>query len=266
MKPIAKRISYLFIIAVVMFFQVSCAKKEESKFLSYQPPAEENPEVLIQKDIAAMKETVKHQDEFNGLYGYKAGRMNDMSVCDGLSMPSQCRKVAQVVTDMKALAQGECNVFMNEALRNIDFCNHLKNGSCFMLKDWQKKLCEGLYEGDYNILKQILNDPSFKQSNDPLTEKGLLEMFSIYAGFKNRGGISACRKLNPLLRGSDRYICEIVFGTGDVDAILDSIAQDMATAYVARKYKSLHLCRKIKDTEIKSACFDPRVTKLPDWD
>ncbi|MGD0335602.1 MAG: hypothetical protein ABSB18_00675 [Candidatus Omnitrophota bacterium] len=266
MNPIAKIISCFFIIAIVILSQASCAKKEESKFLSYQPPAEENPEALIQKDIVAMKETVKHQDEFNGLYGYKAGRMNDMSVCDGASIPSQCRKVAQVVTDMKALAQGECGVFMNGALRNIDFCNHLKNGTCFMLKDWQKKLCEGLYEGDYNILKQILNDPSFRQSNDPLTEKGLLYMFSVYMGFKNNEGIRGCGKLTPLLTGDRKFICEIVFGTGDVNAILDSIAQDMATAYIARKYKSLNLCSEIKDNEIKSACFDLKVTTLPDWD
>lgn len=213
----------------------------------------------IETEINTLKKSMKSSGYFYRLIAYKALRENNLSVCDTSGDRKKCISVMKELLDMRTLAEGKCDSIKKGLFREFDLCGRLKKGDCDTLFGWQKEMCNAFLKQEFSLLKQA-NDALTK--GEPDSDFGLLEKFAVFIGFKNYYSKMSCDTYGLQLSLPKQFICNVIFGTQDVNEILDKIALDVTLFSMAKRYGNSKLCGRITDGEIKKRCLDKTTTKV----
>lgn len=249
-------------VAVIVFSSVSSLTfaQEKTKTQPFFPSDESEGNLEIQ--IKGFKDSIKKEGYFSTLIAYKAVRNKNLSICNSSGDSGECMDAAEPLLKVRESAQGNCSVINEPELREL--CLGLKN-NCSELSGWMREMCEGFLKEDIKLLESATNSSDFaKIYGGKLNKDDVMVMLSCFLGSKYYDSKKACERFTSALPLSARYMCDVIFGTNDVDEILDKIAFDVAYFTVAKQYKNDRICNQIKDDELKKSCLDPRVGSIRD--
>lgn len=222
----------------------------------------------LDKEIKQIKENLIQQPRW---LAFKAAKKRDISICDSAENENSrkvCFEIAQFLRAVEVLANSPCDKLPYSQKEYADLCEALKKNNCSSLSSgYKRSVCDGLLTKDVKKIKAAFSDidaPNYVFDRDNRAEN----MLNLYNGFKNKSE-RACSKFtssNLLMRSS----CNMLFGDQKFEEQLDAISQDLA---YAQKYKECDkcvesgdtkYCSKIKDKDIKAACYDNSIKSLED--
>ena len=196
---------------------------------------------------------------YSVLLGYKAVRLGDLSVCNQAKYKSKCKDVMEVL-NIRRIAENECGLIKESSFKRI--CQRVNKGNCTGLSDWKKDMCEGLLNRDITLITQVVKSSGYRKSlsvrYEPDEEPAdtACEILACFSGF--RDGKDTCEFMlqnisKPDL--SDYFLCDIIFGKGDVDKILDGCMADLVFLQHAKLVKDKKICNFINNRYLKGKCL-----------
>lgn len=240
------------------FFSFAQEKKD---ILPFYP--ENKSDLGIETEIKSLKEAIKKDHYFSPLIAYKAVRQDDLSICNQAGDPLSCKQAAEDLFIVRRIAEGNCDLINKKSYRDI--CSKYKEKDCSMLSEWKKDACESFLRENIDLLERASTFPSYKKEQVSETSKSdRLTVMACFLGFKYYNSKMACEKFGSQLSMPKKFICEVIFGTNDVDEILDRIAYDVALFTYAKQYNYSKICDKIRNNYLKKSCLDPKITKIQD--
>ncbi|MEK6646223.1 MAG: hypothetical protein AABY84_06090 [Candidatus Firestonebacteria bacterium] len=213
------------------------------------------PPSAIETEINALKKSIKGFGYLSEFVAYKAVRENDLSICTQ-GGDQDCKEVAKECVRIRTFAEGSCDKLKDEKWRNI--CVQLKENNCSVFSDWKKDMCEGFLKEDITLIEKAYI--SLYGKKEKVNIDIARRLMAIFMGYKYYNSQTACEKFDSQIPLPGKLLCNVIFGTQDVDEILDRIARDVAVFTLAKQYGNSELCDRIKDSGIKKRCLDKAIT------
>ncbi len=260
LKSMLKKI--LFVFSFIFIFQLTFSQQKKvviflPKKLSVEKTEEKED---IEEKIKKEMEFIKNSKYYECFQKYIAVREDDLNVCE----TEDCRSSANGMLSMRYLGEGRCRDFVEEneeVFKDPEkVCIAFKNGNCSILSGWEKIFCEGVFNGDADLVLKAISFSPFENSG--VDRYDIIEMIAVFWGFKKYSCLACERYLKgeelPLCK---QFACEIIFSSDPKEKI-EKITRDIAIFNLSRKEKDKNLCELIENSKIKKACLNSYIKTL----
>lgn len=233
-----------FLLLVVLVFPASlCFSQDVGTFrpASGSDSSISLEEFELQDVIKTTSEQLKTTFWFDFIYACQAVRENDSSYCQQANNPGECASGVGRVKRIRDIAEGNIS-----SLRG-------KDGD--ILSAFDKRDASLLYKNS----KAILEFDDLEDAEQDI---------NIYHGFKHYSE-AACNRFKPISQGGSYegpMACKVLFGVKNPEAVIDSIALDLAYLQYAKEVKkNSDICERITDSVVRQACKGSEVKNLTDF-
>lgn len=203
--------------------------------------------------------------------GWKAGKLNSVSVCENCPDPKNCKEDMRVLTGLKALAEQDCSgdfAKSNKSFRSL--CSVLKN-NCAGVKEKEMRVCKAFVGNDSKTFAAIVNNERFFEtyfdvsSPTDFTVGSASLLMQLFFALKNNNE-EECVMLDQSVRSFwFQIICRIAVGNKNPDEIVAGIANDLYYFDKAKRSGAKDQCAEIKRKFIMNSCIGSSVNSLDEF-
>ena len=211
-----------------------------------------------EQEVRLTKETLRGSIDFQFVTLFLAVRDDNPEICRNLQEGAKwCEEKAKSMLRIKYEAEGKCDAITKPYAQNI--CKAYQNKACDTLAEKpHRDLCVAFLKDDLKLASDALDAiaGSQQERNDFYRQMGA------FFGYKYFRSKTACEKFSKGLKGKDAVMCEVLFDNKSSGEIADSLLNDFAYFYMAKRHNDQDFCEAIQRADIKKRCLDRQAATL----
>jgi hypothetical protein len=212
-----------------------------------------------ERELDATKGTLKGSMDFQFVTLFLAVRDDNPEICKNLQEGSKwCEEEAKSMLRIRYEAEGNCDKIDKAYAQNI--CKAYQNKACGTLTEKpHRDLCVAFSTDDLNMASNALDAIAGSQ----LERNDFYRQMGSFFGYKYLHSKTACEKFSKGLKEARASImCDVLFDSRGSTVVADSILNDFAYFYMAKRHNDPNLCESIQRAEIKKRCLNRQATTL----
>jgi len=209
-------------------------------------------------ELNSMKETLRGSIDFQFVTLFLAVREENPEICRNLQEGAKwCEEKAKSALRIRYEAEGNCDKIDKAYAANI--CRAYQRKTCGDLTEKpHRDLCAAFTTEDLALASSALD----AIAGSPQKKNDFYRQMGIFFGYKYLRSKTACEKFSKGLKGKDAVMCEVLFDNRDSSVIVDSILNDFAYFYMAKRHNDTKFCETIQRADIKKRCMDRQAATL----
>ncbi len=212
-----------------------------------------------ESELNATKATLKGSMDFQFVTLFLAVRDDNPNICKELQEGAKwCEGEAKSMLRIRYEAEGNCDKIDKAYAQNI--CRAYQKKACGdLIEKPHRDLCVAFLTDDLALASDALD----AIAGSRLERNDFYRQMGSFFGYKYLHSKTACEKFSKGQKDPRVSImCDVLFDSRGSSAVADSILNDFAYFYMAKRHNNTKLCEAIQRVDIKKRCLDKQATTL----